>query len=110
MNEYSFTHILRSTAPCSILTVRRVYDRKHGRKATCTGAACSPRKDKKKIFLDLNVDEIQMELGWQNRRRQIISALWADMFDGMARVRNLGKPGPKPQEKSGVALHFEILA
>jgi hypothetical protein len=68
-----------------------------------------PARKMKIRNIDLDVDGIQQELGWRSRRRQIISALWAEKFEIMARVKNLGRPGLKPQERSGVILHFEVL-
>lgn len=68
-----------------------------------------PARKMKIRIIDLDVDGIQLELGWRDRRRQIISALWVEEFEIMARVKNLDKPGPKPQERSGVVLRFEIL-
>jgi hypothetical protein len=53
---------------------------------------------KKDRFIEINIGDMQKELGWQARCRQIIAALWADEFDVIARVRNLGKPDPKPKE------------
>lgn len=59
--------------------------------------------------IDLKVGDVQKELGWPPRCRQIIAALWTNKFESMARVRSLDNPGPKPQESCTVVLRFEVL-
>ena len=68
-----------------------------------------PARVKRDRFIEINTGNVQKELGWQARCRQIVSALWAGEFEDSARVRNLDKPDPKPRESSAVILRFEGL-
>ena len=68
-----------------------------------------PARNRKIQFIELKAGDIQKELGWRARYRQIIAALWADEFEELARVRNLDKPGNRPRENSTVVLRFEVL-
>jgi hypothetical protein len=69
-----------------------------------------PAREKRIAMIEMKVGDIQKELGWHARCRQIIAALWSDEFEEMARVRNLDKPGPKPRESSTVVLGFRVLS